>query len=362
MKYIPKFEEIEDYFNKEDYVSQSGLKRLLHGVAAFNAEKEEQELYYEEKGHFIIGNGVDTWMTRGKKAFDDNFTVLLADKPSDKVMSIIHRIIDKIELSPYTSLETLDRAIIDECAIEEGYQKNWKPDTRINAIVKTGSDYFTALVMANGKQICSDYEWNTIHTIMDLFLSNSHTSKLCADCKSDEGMDYLYQLPLYYTNDSGINLKALLDIVEINHNAKTIMIYDVKTMGDYIINLPSTIRKRRYDIQLAFYNAMIYYSKKHISDIIGKNIDGYTILNPALVVASTISTETPIIATITYDLLSMGTYGRDEIIINDITFPKIKGYVDLLDDYRYYTNNGFADEKLFVEHNFRVHCDWYKLI
>ena len=55
--------EIDKYF-ESDALSQSSLKKLLTGINSFlNNQKEESELFYTEKGHFIIGSAVDMLLT-----------------------------------------------------------------------------------------------------------------------------------------------------------------------------------------------------------------------------------------------------------------------------------------------------------
>ena len=89
--------EIDKYFESEA-LSQSVLKTLLGGLDTFlSNQEEEQELYYKEKGHFVIGSAVDCILTGQEGEFDKQYYVSqIEKKPSETEMSIIKMTFDDV--------------------------------------------------------------------------------------------------------------------------------------------------------------------------------------------------------------------------------------------------------------------------
>lgn len=88
-------EQIDLYFEDTDYLSQSMIKKILKGVESLKDETEK-DLYYEEKGHFIIGSAVDTLLTMSEEQFKKDYHVSLVDKPSGKTLSVLHLVFDNM--------------------------------------------------------------------------------------------------------------------------------------------------------------------------------------------------------------------------------------------------------------------------
>jgi hypothetical protein len=87
--------------------------------------------------------------------------------------------------------------------------------------------------------------------------------------------EYLYQLPIVwqyvYSSDlTPISCKSLLDIVVIDHEAKTIKGVDLKTTGGQLSYFTSSFLKFRYDFQAGFYtlalNYYIHQSRTELKD------------------------------------------------------------------------------------------------
>ena len=60
---------VEDYYTNPT-ISQSQLKLLLGPDPSIFNTIQEPDLYFEEKKHFIIGNGVDIQLTRPIEEFN----------------------------------------------------------------------------------------------------------------------------------------------------------------------------------------------------------------------------------------------------------------------------------------------------
>ena len=349
-------DQIKDYYERAE-VNQSSLKVILNdGIQVFIQQQNElikqDDLYYEEKRHFVIGQAVDTFITNGEDEYNRKYySSRLTKKPSDTIMSIVRMTFDNAYRNFITlngedakSEGNIDDEELQELLIqsitEHNYQSNWKLETKINKIVQEGSLYWNELIEAQGKQILSEEEENIIKAIINSILTHKHTSHLFKD--SDE-VDIIFQLPLFFEYE-GISCKALLDMVIINHSSKKIIPIDIKTVGDYVLRFNRAIQKRRYDIQGAFYTYGIEKNKESILELCNRTLNSneYDIANFAFLAESTFTPGTPMIYVLTNELLEQGRWGDNE---------EVKGFHQAIEIYREWLNAGFSIENMFDDTN-----------
>ena len=362
---LGKQSEVEEYFEREA-ASQSFLKLLLAGVDFLN--QNEKNLYYEEKGHFIIGSGVDSYITQGQQEFESQYYYADTLKPTEKVMSIVQMVYDRLDTHPLLEYDRLlsYRDHILEASNEHAYQSKWLDDTRINKIIETGSDYFQELIESSGKQILSKAEDLVISNIVMSFRTHKHTAHYFRD---SQDIDILYQVPIYF-NHNGVNCKALLDMVIINRRKKLIQIVDLKTMGDIVTKFPKAVKDRGYNIQAAFYTQAMeaLINGQASSSVRELGILGdYQILPFRFIVETTnhkinkvtgdITTYQgkPMVYRLSGEQMVFGKKGRDALYPyfggHRITFPAIRGFEQALELYKWHQENGFEYDKEVFENN-----------
>jgi hypothetical protein len=348
---------LESYY-ENPAISQSKLKLLLSNPKLFNTV-EEPEMYFEEKKHFTIGSAVDCLLTQPQIEFDSKYHISnLQNKPSDTVKSIVNQVFDKVIEQQYEAIGpiTTYSDIILQCCEEHQYQSGWKEQTKINKICEAW-EYWEDLKQALGKQVLSQEENDLISQIVMSIRTSEATSKYF---EKNRHIEVIFQMAIAFEY-KGIVCKALLDMVIINHQNKTIQPIDIKTMGDYTINFPKSLRQRRYDIQAAFYVEAL--KSKEVYTI-------YEILPFKFIVESTIDPGTPLVFTCTKSLLDLGKYGRNGFLIegeksviqNYIVIPEIKGFHQLIEDYEWYLENGFEKSRKIVESKSEFQIDWEGII
>lgn len=321
-EYITK--KIEYYDNPA--ISQSFLKRLVRTPLELKKEANE-DLFFEEKKYFIIGDGVDTLLTGSKEDFDKLFYIsTLENKPSDTIKSIIQQVFSCIE-GEIKSITEYSDIILQSCN-EHNYLPNWKDQTRINKICEF-YEYWNELVNSRGKTILSLDEYNKILDIVDSFKTNEFTKQYFIE--NSENIEVLNQLPIYFTYE-GVKMKSLLDKVIINHLDKTIQPLDIKTTGDYTKYFLKSIKRNNYGIQAATYMIAIedYAIKNNLLD--------YTILPFKFIVESTIVVGEPMVYTIPPLTLSAYTEGRKS---EDCDTFNIIGLKQLIERYKWYEENSY---------------------
>ena len=362
---------VEDYYTNPA-ISQSQLKLLLGPDPSIFNTIQEPDLYFEEKKHFIIGNGVDIQLTRPIEEFNQKFHISnLQNKPSDTIKSIVNQVYDLVKeevgsLADKGLLRDHTSKIIDSCN-NHNYQPNWKTETRVAKIVEAW-EYWEDLKQAEGKVVLSQEENDLISQIVMSIRTNPTTSKYFETNKDVEILD---QLAVYFPYNN-VDCKALLDRVIVDHKNETIQPIDFKTMGDQTIYFPKSLRQRRYDIQAAFYTEALYYFKERDEP----NWKNYKILPFKFIVESTINPGNPLVFTCSDELLFMGKWGREENFLElnvpdsaetwtrkeYVSYPEIKGFYQLIEDYKWYMEKDFETKREIVESQGEFQLDWNGII
>ena len=355
---------VEDYYTNPA-ISQSQLKLLLGPDPSIFNTIQEPDLYFEEKKHFIIGDGVDIQLTRPIEEFNQKFHISnLQNKPSDTIKSIVNQVYDHVK-EIYPNIETIqnyNNAILDSCN-DHNYQPNWKDSTRVAKVVEAW-EYWEDLKAAEGKVVLSQEENDLISQIVMSIRTNPTTSKYFETSKDVEILD---QYSIYF-NYEGIECKALLDRIIVNHKNKTIQPIDFKTMGDQTIYFPKSLRQRRYDIQAAFYTEALKSKKVY---------DTYEILPFKFIVESTVNPGNPLVFTCSQELLRIGQFGAPKTYLygkivsegydhmseyKSMVTLEIKGFHQLIEDYKWYMEKDFETKREIVEAQGEFQLDWNGII
>ena len=354
-----------DIYYEHPAISQSQLKLLLGPDPSIFNTIQEPDLYFEEKKHFIIGDGVDCQLTRPIEEFNNKFHVsTLENKPSDTMKSIINQVFDLVkeevgELADKGVLRDHISKIVDCCNVHN-YQPNWKTETRVAKVVEA-YEYWEDLKAAEGKVVLSQEENTLISQIVMSIRTNPATSKYFE--RDTNFVEILDQYSIYF-NYEGIECKALLDRVIIDHKNKTIQPIDFKTMGDQTLYFPKSLRQRRYDIQAAFYTEALKSKKVY---------ETYEILPFKFIVESTVNPGKPLVFTCSSELLDIGKNGRQPYKLCDkpyisteyityMKFDEIKGFHQLIEDYKWYMEKGFETKREIVESQGEFQLDWNGII
>jgi hypothetical protein len=330
MIYRTAQKDIDEYYEKTS-LNQSSIKVIIsRGIPAYleasstlTGQKEDAgDKYFEEQDYFIVGSAVDCYLTMGEACYLNTYHFTNMPKPTPGVMSIIKRVFDVVRanngLSIFSKLPDLSEfrmEIYGACEADAYYMNrrkdisDWENDTRIASILKekNSNEYFKALIEAGDKIILSENQNQIINRVIGTLTTHPYTSWVFKDSST---VDIVYQFPIYFDVD-GIFCKALLDMIRVDHTTKTIMPFDIKTIGDYITKFNTAVRVRRYDLQGSFYAYALSTALKQLSDLIGKDITAYRIANFAFIVESTKTPGTPLIFPLDSGLIACGRYGRD---------------------------------------------------
>lgn len=335
-------------------LSQSMMKALLAGIGTYSKEKED--LFREDPQHFILGSAVDSLLLTSS-VFDKQFHISkLENKPSDTVMAITREVFSNKEDLNFSLNQEL---IYNTCNNRNYYanlrKDNIKDDTRIAKVIKQAQDYWNELIAASGRTILSIEDMLLIESIVTSFKSHPFTRDYFST-----GLTELAQLDIYFEY-RGLNCKALLDLVLIDRDAKTIQPIDIKTLGRSTKAFPVSAKRFRYDIQGAWYTLALKQSKEiRVNEYLNIDTSEYTVLPFKFIVESV---DSPGLCPLVYTMTPMdyytGTLGfvtqTGEVLrprVNGIISSEFAGYEQAIDLYKWHVETEIWDmDKELYEQN-----------
>lgn len=400
-------QEIDAYY-KSDSVSRSDFLDLAKDLHKFVESKrvkedEDDESTEATKVAFKIGGGVDCLLTSEEGAFEERYAVTnLAKMPSQAMLNIINRIHQNI-LSDYDeylltvmpvnspfnglgeeyetavedtlveptdflsfvggSLDNWHHYILEATAIE-GWQPNYGEDAKLKHVKLQGEEYFILLCSNYGKEILSAKEKEKIDSIVYSLRTNERTKGYFdRDNQARLGDDVTVhlQMPIYFEY-KGVQCKALLDMVVIvkdsRGNLLSILPIDIKTMSGNTFNFPASVRKRRYDIQGAWYT-MALAIKYNLSPI-----DTVKYIFPfVFIVESSTRQGKPLVFQMSRHLLQIGYTGQPAVEISGVRVKEeIPGYKQYMERYIYHMEHGWREEPEIQESGTEpIIIDWEDL-
>lgn len=359
-------EEIENYYNK-DAISSSELRLWSNGIYAYENPKTS-DLFFEDKTHFNIGNGVDSLLTGGLEDFAEKFYVSnLISKPSEAVMSIISLAISKLRETT-DSISIITEEAYQPVLIEAARQENWNPNygdqAILNNLIKQGSDYWNEILLAGNKTILSKEENDKIFLMADNVcrVAYDHNGGTLINFRNPEEQEqnpnviWIPQKPIYYMDSPDI--KILPDMIIVDKEHQTIRMVELKTFYESTENFTYYMRKKKLYLQFGLYHHVmnkigISFLKSFLDleELLEYTYSGLTVIG----VSSTFP-EDVVVLDAHESLLEVGYYGRKGFytqgIADDGTFisqyhSPIKGVKELIETLYNYKLRGKNYKKDF---------------
>lgn len=366
MIYRQTKEQIQAQYTDSTDLNQSSIKIIIdEGMEAFLVKADqilhqEEQLYYEEKEHFIVGHAVDDYTSLGKEYYENNYYFSkLLKKPGATGMSVIKMVFDMVKPRGLQNIEPLlhyreqiYQAIEEHKYYNDRRKEKWEDDTRYTQLlsVKTGSTkentYWQDLIEAGDRQILSDMQNSITSTIINSWFTHPNTARFFTD---GPNVDIIYQFPVFFTY-KGVKCRGLIDHIYIDHTNKFIFVLDEKTIGDYITRFNVSMYKRRYDIQGSFYSYGFTHEDnlQRLCDLIGKSTNGYKIISFAFIVESTKKPGTPLIFPLNDKLIEQGQFGDGADLL---------GWDQGIQIYKEWQENEFDINKVYGKNNGIVFID-----
>lgn len=326
--------------DKENYyevkaVSQSQLTNLSYGPKYY---KNNLDKVQEDSDAMTIGSLVDCLITE-----KDNFHKLYYISKFSKPTAQMGLYVDLLFKSyvPDEGILHHENAY-EQLRLDNGGKLRDSLDKFKERFEVEGRNYFDELVTGLNYKVITPEQFDIAEKVVNSLLTNEFTSK------EFEGEEVLTQMEILWdyvspVDDEIIKCKSKLDLVVINNSEKTIYPKDIKVKMDNVGDFYSSYLRFRYDLQAAFYtDALEWFIIQN--NLLDKNGKKYTIAPFKFIVESAKYPGTPLIFQVSQNDLNVGRYG------GTLKGKKYKGYVELIEELRYYEKNQRFDyEKSVIE-------------
>lgn len=238
-------------------LSYSGLSKLLYSP----------KLFYK---HYILGekeDSVDSWAVEGnlfdclltdKANFDNRFAVVPGVIPTENTKKLVYKIFkERTDDSASTDLYVYRDDILDALKMMNLHQSLKTDEQRLEKVLTDDAkNYFKFLCESERKIVIDNETLERNQNRVDLILSNQRAVDRMYLADVPEGIEVLQQPNLQAdTKDKyGFNLRGIADRIIVDHNSKTVTIFDIKTTGKTVNDFyPDTYKFYNYDLQAAMY-------------------------------------------------------------------------------------------------------------
>lgn len=317
--------------NNEEYFSRKAISNsllgTLHNPRWLKIKIENPDTEDDDKVHFRIGSALDCLLTT-PELWDELFIVIDAKRPS----GFMGKFIDNLPGG-------LDPLLSDINAYREAYNKAGYKAKIETIIAKLWASselteyYLSTRNIDRSKTILSRDEYDQVVKAKELILANEFTEYYFKSGEQTDGLtELLSQVAIYFTYMEE-DCKALLDGILINHEAKTIQPYDLKTIGKSINEFQYSYLSYGYYRQAAFYELALQYHPR----IIELELNGYKVLDFIFIVVESKITST-------HPAVIFKTCLKDRVmglVGGTVKGKSYKGISELINEYKFYRDNNY---------------------
>ena len=277
----------------------------------------------------LFGSYVDALLTETFEEVQDKYVVINLPSITDSKKEIAETIYDVFHQTNDT-ISSIEPGMLIGILNDLKFQTNWKPQTRINAVIKDCEEYYMCLVATRGKTIITKDVHEEAVNINRVMREHPGIGWVF---NTDEEIDALHKgrysryFQLKFKGEfENIPIKCMLDLIIVDHENKLITPYDIKTSSFAEWGFAKTFIYWSYDIQARMY---WYILKQNLAK--HPKYKDYTLQNFRFIVVSK-TTLTPLI----WEFEDCDKYG--DLEYNDGKF-KLKDWRETLRELRYYLAN-----------------------
>lgn len=318
---------IKEYFSRKEDVSNSLLGTINNPRVIW---LRQQGLIEDlDKPFFRIGSGIDCLLTDPER-WDNDFYVSEGNRPSGllgKFVEALPKYINKSDL-PETYLDAYKEAGY-KASLENVIKWFWENESAVKY-------YQDKWIVDSDKELLSKTEYESIRYAVTVIEENPYVIRYFRPQEGDVGIERILQLPIYF-RIGDIPCKALMDGVYIDHVAKTIQPFDLKSTGKSVYDFPTSFYQFGYFRQAAFYLLALQQYLQSRAEWDTQDILSYEILPfKFIVVESKANSTSPcLIYECSENDIYTGLYGG----YTKETKSRVKGIYELLEDYKWHKAN-----------------------
>lgn len=274
----------EQEYHESKLLSYSILARYEREGGFSSLPKDYDDLWspIPETDALTFGSALDTIVTRGEQAYEDEFRSMDIGRVPQKTKAVVDQVVT--ERVSWADTEGILR-VMDE----QKYYPTWRPATRVSKMLEdNGARYYDALIATrySGKSLIST-EMESLVYAKYAQLQNTRLTNDLLFMPLPEGRERFFQLQFKAAID-GIECKIMCDMVIVDHKEKTIHIYDLKTSGKESGDFRKSYLEWGYHIQSWLYRIVL----KHA--LMFTDYDDYSVGQFSFIVSSKVN-DTPLV-------------------------------------------------------------------
>lgn len=163
-----------------------------------------------ETPSLTFGSAVDAILTGGQEEFDKNFFVANFPTIKDSVEKVVKSLF-ALYGTTYRTINDIKEADIITATEVNGFQLNWRPETRAKAVREQGFEYYSLMFLAKDKKIISEELRQKIDNAVEA-LRTSEATKYYFEPNNpfNKDIERFYQLK-FKANINGIDFRCMAD-------------------------------------------------------------------------------------------------------------------------------------------------------
>lgn len=304
-----------EYYNTKA-ISNSLLKVIEHNPKLFWL-KQQGLVEDEDSTYLRIGSAVDCLLTQPEN-WDLEFIVMQNERPYGLMRNFVEELPPGLNIaSGYEEYEEAYKKSGYKVSIDRVVNWFWGNTQALTYYQEKHNN-------KDDKIVLDKTEHEIVQNAISLIQENPYT--LWYFKGEEPQIERLLQLPIYF-DINGVDCKALLDGVVIDHEKKIIKPFDLKTSSKGVFNFENSFVNYGYYRQAAMYRIAL----EHYIKLAYNNLDTYKVENFRFIVVDSKAgaTSPALIYNTSLNDLHVGLYGGK--IKNSNT--KVKGIYQLLEDY-----------------------------
>lgn len=177
----------------------------------------------------LEGSMVDCLITGSKEEFDELYYV--ADFPSigEKELQVVNNLYSKYH-SSCEQFSYIPKEGILASINEEGWQKNWRDDTRVRVLSERGATYYNLKIQAVGKTVVDRKTYDRVIAMVRALKTSPATQGYFADNDPLSPIKRYYQLK-FKAKFEDVAYRCMADLIVVDYEEKKIIPCDLKTSG-----------------------------------------------------------------------------------------------------------------------------------
>lgn len=259
--------------------------------------------------------------------WDTGFVVMDGERPTGKIGEFVKAL-------PEGLVKSSPIHLYQDAYEKSGYARDirWAVDNLWSS-PEVVNFYNLKEVMKSGKIVLSTNEYEGVLRAKQSIIENDFTNYFFYQVFVHH--EIMHQVAIYFTY-KGVECKALLDGILIDHRGRTIQPFDLKTTGKSVYDFQDSFLYWGYYRQGAFYERALYSKQSPIKDLLKS---GYKMLDFIFIVVE--SSKDSLNPAIIYRTTEKDRYCG--INGGHVRGKFYKGIDNLLDDYLFYTKNDLWD-------------------